>query len=184
MTPLLHAAKANVMPEPNQSRNTEDVEEGEDEHVVAEQSLIPNLEDLALQSEAGDGESTIGSPDEANSVLNIILECDIRAASYADAEGRLPLAHAIATGKSWNGGVRQLIAACPRALESRDMLTRFHMFQLAAINCREMDTIYSMVRGLPELLTFNEERHQAKSAGEDDDEEACFATATNKKRRG
>lgn len=130
MTPLLLASKAFVMEEPLQTND--EMDEGQ-------MSTLETLENMPLK--------------ENEQVLDIILRWDKKAASYADAEGRLPLAHAIISDKPLDGGVRELIKACPRALEVRDIPSRFYPFQLAAIHSSEIDTVYTVVRSLPELIS-------------------------------
>lgn len=181
MTPLVIASKADVMLEPSFDESAEGFDD-EPTNDDDDGSVLLNLEDLALQSEAGE----TGEEGEPESVLNIILDCNPKAASYGDGEGRLPLAHAISTGKCWNAGVKQLIDACPRALECRDMSTRLHMFQLAAIHSPELDTVYSMVRSLPELLAFRDghaaqEVQEAEGVSDDVDAQT---DGFRKKRRG
>lgn len=130
MTPLLLASKALVMEEPAQAND--EMDEGQ-------MSIFERLENESVQ--------------ENEEVLDIILNWDKMAASYADACGRLPLAHAIISDKPLDGGVRELIKACPRALEVRDIPSRFYPFQLAAIHSSEIDTVYTVVRSLPELIS-------------------------------
>lgn len=104
-------------------------------------------------------------------VISILLDCNPRAARIADREGRLPLAHALRTGKSWPA-VHKLLSEYPQALECRDRISGMHMFQLAAAAdldlengydassshpsiiapATRIDTVYTMVRGLPQLL--------------------------------
>lgn len=85
------------------------------------------------------------------SVLEILLEWSPASASCTDQEGRLPLVHALLAGKSWTS-LRKLVAACPRALETRDVSSGLFPFQLAATYAPDLSTIYNMVRTLPELL--------------------------------
>jgi hypothetical protein len=176
MTPLIIAAKVDVMPEPKFDETAEGFDD-EPTNDDDDGSVLPNIEDLALQSD-------VGEETEPESVLSIVLDCSPKAASCADIEGRLPLAHAVSTGKRWNGGIKQLIDACPRALESRDMTTHLHMFQLAAIHSPELDTVYYMDRSLPELLAFRESTAEQLGANEDGYERDAVGDGNRKKRRG
>lgn len=179
LTPLLIAAKADVMTEPK----FDEPAEGFDHNLSDEDGNgLPNLGDLALQNDIGDASDST----ESESALNIVLECNPQAASFADHEGRLPLAHALTSRKRWNCGVKQLIEACPRGLECRDMKTHLHMFQLAAIHSPELETVYYMVRGLPELLAFRETcvDQQGPRKDGDDKNANALAEANRKKRRG
>ena len=92
-------------------------------------------------------------PDEHDSeaAVDILLEWSPRSIVKVDRAGRMPLTHALLSGRSWKV-ILKLIAACPRALEQRDATTGFYMFQIAAMHCDDLDTIFTTVRGLPQLL--------------------------------
>merc|ERR1712226_52998 len=63
-----------------------------------------------------------------------------------------PLTHALVNALKWETSVAKLIAACPKALEEQDPVTCLYNFQLAAMCSPQLDTVYSLVRSLPELL--------------------------------
>ena len=92
---------------------------------------------------------TEGSND---SVLLSVVHWSPMAARFADSEGRLPLTLALMSNKRWDEGLQHLIWAAPQALETRDPVTRMYPFQLAAIYVEDIDTIYRLVRSLPQNL--------------------------------
>lgn len=65
-------------------------------------------------------------------VIDLLVHLDPRAASVPDLDGRLPLHLAVEAGKAWDDGLRSLIWAAPRALETRDVETRLYPFMIAA----------------------------------------------------
>jgi hypothetical protein len=169
-TPLLHAASTPEMSEPEQ---WDEVEDGFREHVeVADGELRAEEEDSVDESTAalrtGDTDfvrqavtsqhdrASSGNMDtteeqKSETVVEILLEWSPRSIYYVNRQGRLPLAQALVSGRSWNS-VRHLIAACPRVLEIRDKPTGLYMFQLAAMDSPDLDTIYTIVRSTHELL--------------------------------
>jgi hypothetical protein len=154
-TPLLLACQVPEMDEPQKWDENED---GFREHVEVAEGELQN-EDQAVPEEVtlmrGDicflQQLTDSSSESEESVIDVLLTWSPRSIIYADRDGRVPLAHAIVSGKSLRS-IRRLIAACPRALECRDLPSRFYMFQLAAMHSPDLDTVYTMVRSLPELL--------------------------------
>lgn len=83
--------------------------------------------------------------------VEVLLEWSPRSAYYVDKQGRLPLAHALMSGKSWES-VQSVITACPRAVKCRDRSTGLYMFQLAAMHAPDLETIYAITRTTPEYL--------------------------------
>lgn len=78
-------------------------------------------------------------------------------ASVPNKKGRLPLHQAVISGRTLQNGVRELVQAEPRAVETRDVETSMYPFCLAAIpsfrwdnTC--MDTVYELLRHAPHLL--------------------------------
>ena len=79
------------------------------------------------------------------------------AAGLPNKKGRLPLHQAVISGRTMRNGVRELVDAEPRAVETRDTETGMYPFCLAAIptfrwdnTC--MDTVYELLRDSPHLL--------------------------------
>lgn len=176
MTPLLLATQALVLKEPAEWDETEDgyrenfdVVETNDGDAAPEGN--PSEQETALREGASDylqdalnipqaasvstEDTEIASQEDEDdsSVIKILLDWNPRAASYADKDGRLPLAHALVTGKPWKSAVRPLIAACPRALESRDASSHLYMYQLAAVHSSSLDIVFTLVRSLPALIS-------------------------------
>jgi len=77
-----------------------------------------------------------------------------------------PLTLALRHGLDWNTAIRPLIAACPRALQVRDAESGLYNFQTAATCSPQLDTVFSLIRSLPELLLAS-----VSVVGGDDDED-------------
>ena len=170
-TPLLLAAQAAVLPEPEPWDENEDgfrepvqVVEGaiQADEVAPEELQSGGDQEFIHQVAAAAGGSHVSTTTDDDdddehavehvSVIEVLLEWSPRSAFLPDKSSqRLPLAHALVSGQSWND-IGHLIAACPRALESSDPVTRMHMFQLAALHAPQLDSVYSIVRSLPVLL--------------------------------
>jgi ankyrin repeat protein len=101
-------------------------------------------------------------------VVEILLEWSPKSACVADEHSqRLPLAHALLSGHSWKT-IRSLIAVFPRAINTRDPSAAatgaknggvcsdgsggLYMFQLAAMASPDLDSVYLIVRSLPQLV--------------------------------
>ena len=86
--------------------------------------------------------------------LKLILELNPDAASIREKNGRLPL-H-IALDKStfeWTFGIKQIIDANTRAVDEMDVNSGMHPFMMAAaVPCREIDSIYNLLRRSPHQL--------------------------------
>ena len=83
-----------------------------------------------------------------------------------DAQGRLPLTNALVAGQGWES-IRQLMAACPITIEENDPVTGFPHAQLAAMYSNDMNSIFALVRALPQNL--NEDRRSSKRSVDDSD---------------
>jgi len=169
-TPLALGATAEVMEEPaewdeNEDGFREDIDLEDDELLHGDHEIQPNNDgNAALQNFGSDNLNVLANEEHEQkvenkndkeslpSVLEILVQWNPQAASMADKQGRLPLAHALVSGKSWTKGVNNLLMAAPRSLETRDILTHLYPFQLAAVHARDIDTIYALVRSLPELV--------------------------------
>jgi Ankyrin repeats (many copies) len=129
--------------------------------------------------------------------VDILLEWSPRSACIADEHSqRLPLAHALLSGQSWKT-IRSLIAVFPRAINTRDPPTSgggndngggssgLHMFQLAAMASPDLDSIYLIVRSLPQLVGTTGRRRSCSSrqspAKEDVDEQKNETSPPRKK---
>jgi hypothetical protein len=102
------------------------------------------------------------SQEHRPTAVDILLEWSPRSACIKDEYSqRLPLAHALLSGQSWRT-VMSLIAAFPRDINTRDPLCAknsgdnsgcgLYMFQLAAMSSPDLDSVYMIVRSLPQLL--------------------------------
>jgi ankyrin repeat protein len=160
-TPLLLAVQVPEMDEPDRWDENED---GFREHVEVSEVSLADTAAAPLPTEATAAQNADteyleqalqgGAAEEVNedSVVSMLLEWNPHSIVYGDSDGRLPLAHALLAGKSWKV-VRQLIQACPRAVESRDSSSGgLFMFQLAAMKSPELETVYTLSRSLPELV--------------------------------
>lgn len=87
------------------------------------------------------------------SVLKILLDWSPEAITVRDFQGRLPLTNAIVAGHhSWES-IQGLIAACPQTIEQDDPVTQFSHAQLAARYSNDLDTIFALVRSLPQHVS-------------------------------
>ena len=66
-------------------------------------------------------------------LIKHLMYLDPRAVSTQDWTGKLPLVLAIESGKSWENGISALLKAEPRALSTRDELSRMYPFMLASV---------------------------------------------------
>jgi hypothetical protein len=175
-TPLLLACQAPELEEPEKWDETEDgyrepieAAEGELQNPsdrVAPEELATSGDVEFLQNISASSSSSQGNNDK-ESVVEILLEWSPRSAFLVDAQqGRLPLAHALATGKSGRV-IRHLIAACPEALDARTT-DGWYMFQLAALNAPELDSVYTAVRTLPILLQMARQEAQQRAQEEEE----------------
>ncbi|KAL7557145.1 hypothetical protein ACA910_002427 [Epithemia clementina (nom. ined.)] len=175
LTPLLLAVRQKEMKEPQRWNQMED---GFREHVEVAEAELQNEDDVLDDNEAalnsGDsaflerifhrigGDASEDGSRSGNghmkSVVDLLLEWSPRSALVTDLEGRLPLTYALLNGLDWQSSVAKLIAAYPRALECLDPQTGLYNFQLAAMCSPQLDTVYSLVRSLPALLTCNNGR--------------------------
>jgi hypothetical protein len=170
-TPLHLACQAPEMVEPTTWDETDDYFR---DHVEVAPGIL-QIEDHAVPETrtvvgGGDAEfihqvTAATVDDSAPSVVEILLEWSPRSASIPDRKnGRLPLGHALVSGKSWIV-IRHLMAACPSALESIDPETGMYMFQLAAMHAPELDSVYSIVRSFPILLnSYQYDRSKAEES--------------------
>lgn len=167
-TPLLLAVQADEVSDPTQWSENEDgfrqpVEAAEGQLQNESDANVPDnfmqletgdscfVEHLINGSTSQDCETCESSRSRQESVVDVLLEWSPISATYADKEGRLPLAVALRSGRSWKT-IRRLISGCPRALEYRDVPSGFFMYQIAAVHSPDLDTVFSIVRSLPQLL--------------------------------
>ena len=88
--------------------------------------------------------------------LSIVLSAYPGAACVADAEGRLPLEIAIASGKKWEDGVEMIFLANPAAVLHQDPNTHLYPFmQGATLADPCLSTIYALLRANPDLMGIN-----------------------------
>ena len=181
-TPLIRACLVQDLAEPSDWDENEDgfrepveatdgILQNETDYVAPEdrQMVLGDIEFVQQQVRAVEDTDTAAAVEEP-SVIEILLEWSPRSAFLPDVkQQRLPLAHALASGKSWNSTIRHLIAASPRALERMDPPSQMHMFQLAAMHAPELDTVYTIVRSLPVLVTSSVRREVATNYIGDDD---------------
>ena len=96
------------------------------------------------------------------SLLQLLMKHCPEAVSVQDWMGRLPLALAIESGKTWNNCIRLLLEAEPRALSTRDELSRMYPFMLASVkqNANEDENLqlekvnltFNLLRENPECI--------------------------------
>jgi len=127
MTPLLHACMTTELAEPNEWN---EIEDGFREQLTVTKNLSTSLPDT---------------------IVELLLRWEPRAITYPDAKyGRLPLACAIVSGMSWKS-LKYLVTFFP-SLDCLDQPTGFSMLQLAAIHSPDLETIYTLATGAPDLL--------------------------------
>lgn len=145
--PLHYAASTDVIKEPAVWNETEDGYRDSQQEL---QTVNITLERADLREYVHLEELVTEDPND--SVLLLVVNCNPQAARLADAEGRLPLALALLSNKAWKEELQHLVWAAPQALETRDPVTHLYPFQLAALYCQDLDTIYHVVRSLPQNL--------------------------------
>ena len=78
--------------------------------------------------------------------IDMLLKISAKAAFYTDKKGRLPLHLALASGKTWDNGVKRLIDVFPESERMRDPVTLLYPFMLAACEndyrCKEDNSGY------------------------------------------
>lgn len=98
MTPLLIAAQAPIHKFQDISHDGADLEDKLEDHLYSD-------DDGTADSEMPyEEDSTVSLP----SVIDILMEAEPAASKLADSNGKLPLQHAIDSGKEWKQGVRAL----------------------------------------------------------------------------
>jgi ankyrin repeat protein len=155
-TPLMLASQAPVFKVPNLSDEgftvLEDVvygneSEDESEHIVDDTvAEFDSRVDLAAQ--------TAGQPPPT--VISIVLRASLAngffSALWPDKSGQLPLHAAIATGKKWDDGVRDLLEAYSEALTVPHAATGLYPFMMAAHN-DDLETTYQILRSAPSHMS-------------------------------
>jgi hypothetical protein len=96
----------------------------------------------------------------AKEALVVLLDAYPQAACVANGNGRLALHVALENGRSWNSGIRKLVDAAPRALETRDVKTHFYPVQLAAMieeddDLESLSTVYQLLLAFPPVLRYS-----------------------------
>lgn len=92
-----------------------------------------------------------------NQSKNTKQDFECTAARVPNIKGRLPLHQAVISGRTMQNGVKELVNAEPRAVQTRDLETGMYPFCLAAIPAFRwdntcMDTVYELLRHAPHLL--------------------------------
>jgi hypothetical protein len=93
------------------------------------------------------------------SIIKILLEAHPDAAAVKNNQGRYPLHLALASGKTWDGGIRELVTSYPDAVREADPVTGLFPFHLAAtvnevstvqsVHVQRLNVIYEMLRTDP-----------------------------------
>ena len=100
--------------------------------------------------------------DDEPSVIQILLQANHTAASQGaciqDPSGRYPLHLALEHGKTWSTGVQALVEAYPEALCLPSGTGKWLPFQLAALRCEELSTVYAVVRSAPQVVQRKQQR--------------------------
>jgi hypothetical protein len=121
-TPLLLACRAPFVNEPNASRKCND-------------SVLSMFDrtDQEYASKEAEAAETVDFSSCKESAIAILCRWCPASAQYMDQQGRLPLAHALRTGKPFGSCVRPLLDASVTTLETIDGPSGMLMFQLAAL---------------------------------------------------
>lgn len=83
-------------------------------------------------------------------VVQIILRAETKAASIADNDGRYPLIHAIENGIDWHEGLQDILNAYPQCLDEKEPVSNLYPFMLAgASKGASITTIFSLLRANP-----------------------------------
>ena len=158
-TPLQLAVRATVLAEPTNWNESEDgfrepvdPSEGKlqnDHHLVPEEEVAPASGDAEFIQQVVEPKETADEGEK--SVLEILLEWSPKSVTLRDTQGRLPLTNALIAGQGWES-IRQLMKACPITIEENDPVTGFSHAQLAAMYSNDVNSIFALVRALPENL--------------------------------
>lgn len=104
-TPLLLASKAPVYKFQDIGFDGPDLDEKLEEHYYGEDNNNDDDDmDMSVKTDSS-------VPNQLPSVIDVFMQAEPAAAKMADAQGKLPLQHAMETEKTWNQGVRVLTEA-------------------------------------------------------------------------
>ena len=156
-TPLQLAVRSTVLAEPKHWNESEDgyLEEIQPSH----DGKLEKDQDSASQGEANGDANAVSENEETTeekraekSVLDIILEWNPKAVTVRDSQGRLPITNALVTGQRWEM-IRALMDAYPISIEEIDPVTRFSHSQVAAMYSNDIDSIFALIRAMPEHIS-------------------------------
>jgi Ankyrin repeats (3 copies) len=99
MTPLLIASQAPIYKFQDIAHDGSDLEDRLEDHLYAADDDAADNNEMACEE---DPKTSLPS------VINILMEAEPAASRIADPGGKLPLQHAIDSGKGWNQGVKAL----------------------------------------------------------------------------
>jgi len=106
------------------------------------------------------------NPNLCNPLLEHLLNLHPEAVSIQDKKGKVPLTLAIESGKTWSNGIGLLVKIEPRAISTRDELSRLYPFMVASIvmdgntpkeekkeiELVKMDLTYRLLKENPECI--------------------------------
>jgi ankyrin repeat protein len=152
-TPLMLASQAPVFKVPNLSDEgftvLEDVVYGNESEDESDDIIEGGEEDFDRPAPRAAG---YPPPTVVSIVLQASLDNGFFSALWPDRSGQLPLHAAIATGKKWNEGVKDLLEAYSEALTVPHPATGLYPFMMAALH-DDLETTYQVLRSTPALMS-------------------------------
>jgi len=93
--------------------------------------------------------------DSSETVVQILLRAEIKAASIADNDGRYPVIHAIENGVEWHEGLQDIVNAYPQCLDEKEPISNLYPFMLAgASKSASITSIFSLLRANPVSIQY------------------------------
>jgi Ankyrin repeats (many copies) len=152
-TPLMLASQAPIFKVPNLSDEgftvLEDVVYGNESEDESDDVFDDDLEEFGRQSPVTSGHHH--HPTVVSIVLQASLANGFFSALWPDKSGQLPLHAAVATGKKWGEGVKDLFEAYSEALAAPQPATGLYPFMMAAER-DDLETTYLLLRSSPSLM--------------------------------
>lgn len=151
-TPLMLASQAPIFKVPNLSDEgftlLEDVVYGNESEDESDEVFDDDLEEFGRRSPV--------APGQHPTVISIVLEASLDngffSALWPDKSGQLPLHAAVATGKKWSEGVKDLFEAYTEALTVPQPATGLYPFMMAAER-DDLETTFLLLRSSPSLMS-------------------------------
>jgi ankyrin repeat protein len=171
-TPLMLAAQAPFYKVPNLSDEgftvLEDVVYGNESEDESDEFVEV---DAIAEYEENSGLAAHSAGQPSPTVVSIVLQASLAngffSALWPDKSGQLPLHAAVAAGKKWDEGVKNLVDAYSDALTVPHPASGLYPFMIAAQH-DDLETIYQVLRSAPSLMsdiidTKNDDKSDSRS---------------------